>query len=272
MSGGGVGPGGDEGVGPGGDEGVGTGGDGDDSPVGDGGVEHPVRGDPTEFGQTWVYESLVGGIPGLDISRTAAVAIQIAIFQTGVLVLGIYYGLTNAILAGTVAVLVAAAGSVEMHRLGEGNRRLSTPPEHKRLLFGSSIEIVLGVLAFIALVTYLFVWDGTLLDRLFGPNPPIAVVYLSLLVLWDLCYRIGTSWWSAVVALWRAVHVDLSPADAARARRIDAENVGFSVLQLVLVPFLLNDLLLLGAVVGHVLAVALVCSASYLLTGRDLDA
>jgi len=135
------------------------------------------------YGETWVYESLVGGIPGLGISRTLAVALQFLIFQVGVLAFGWYYGLWDAVVAGTVAVLVAAIGSVEMHRLGEANRRLSTPPEHKRLLFGSSIEIVLGVLAFIALLTYLIAWNGTLIDRLFGPNPPIPVVYLTLLIL-----------------------------------------------------------------------------------------
>jgi len=166
------------------------------------------------YGETWVYESLVGGIPGLTVSRTLAVALQFVIFEVGVLALGWYYGLWNAVLAGTAAVVVAAVGSVEMHRLGAKNRLLSTPPAHKRLLFGSSIEIVLGVLAFIALVTYLLAWDGTLLDQLFGVNPPVPVVYLTLLVLWDLTYRIGTSWWSAVVALWRAVHITL-PADEA---------------------------------------------------------
>ena len=218
------------------------------------------------YGETWVYESLVGGIPGLGISRTLAVAIQFFLFQVGVLALGWYYGLWDAVLAGTVAVLVAAIGSVEMHRLGAANRRLSTPPEHKRLLFGSSIEIVLGVLAFIALLTYVIAWDGTLIERLFGPDPPIPVVYLTLLILWDLTYRIGTSWWSAVVALWRAVNVDLSPSEASRVRRLDAENIGFSALQLVLVPFLLEEPILLGAVVGHVLAVAIVCSAAIALT------
>ncbi|WP_066412803.1 DUF7530 family protein [Halorubrum aethiopicum] len=220
------------------------------------------------YGETWVYESLVGGIPGLAIPRRVAVAVQFLLFEVAVLVLGWYYGLWNAVLAGTIAVLVAAVGSVEMHRLGANNRLLSTPPEHKRLLFGSSIEIVLGVLAFIALVTYLFVWDGALLERLFGASPPAPVVYVTLLVLWDLTYRIGTSWWSAVVALWRAVHVDLSPEDAAIAQRLDAENVAFSAVQLALTPFLLEEPILLGAVVGHVLAVAVVCSAAILLTGR----
>ena len=218
------------------------------------------------YGETWVYESLVGGIPGLGISRTLAVALQFLIFQVGVLAFGWYYGLWDAVVAGTVAVLVAAIGSVEMHRLGEANRRLSTPPEHKRLLFGSSIEIVLGVLAFIALLTYLIAWNGTLIDRLFGPNPPIPVVYLTLLILWDLTYRIGTSWWSAVVALWRAINVDLTPSEASRVKRLDAENIGFSALQLVLVPFLIGEPILLGAVVGHVLAVAIVCSAAIVLT------
>ncbi|GAA0544264.1 hypothetical protein ABNG02_00070 [Halorubrum ejinorense] len=219
-----------------------------------------------EYGETWVYESLVGGIPGLGISRTLAVALQFVIFEVGVVALGWYYGVWNAVIAGTVAVVVAAIGSVEMHRLGAKNRLLGTPPEHKRLLFGSSIEIVLGVLAFIALVTYLFAWDGTLLDRLFGADPPIPVVYLTLLVLWDLTYRIGTSWWSAVVALWRAIHVDLSPEERATVRRLDAENIGFSVIQLVLVPFLITEPVLLGAVVGHVIAVAIVCTAAIWLT------
>ena len=219
-----------------------------------------------EYGETWVYESLVGGIPGLGISRTLAVALQFVIFEVGVVALGWYYGVWNAVIAGTVAVVVAAIGSVEMHRLGAKNRLLGTPPEHKRLLFGSSIEIVLGVLAFIALVTYLFAWDGTLIDRLFGADPPIPVVYLTLLVLWDLTYRIGTSWWSAVVALWRAIHVDLSPEERATVKRLDAENIGFSVVQLVLVPFLITEPVLLGAVVGHVIAVAVVCTAAILLT------
>ncbi len=218
------------------------------------------------YGETWVYESLVGGIPGLGVSRTLAVAIQFLLFQVGVMALGWYYGLWDAVIAGTAAVVVAAVGSVEMHRLGAINRRLSTPPEHKRLLFGSSVEIVLGVLAFIALVTYLIAWDGTLIERLFGSDPPLPVVYLTLLILWDLTYRIGTSWWSAVVALWRAVYVDLSPEEVSRVRRLDAENIGFSALQLVLVPFLFGEPVLLGAVVGHVLAVAVVCSAAILLS------
>lgn len=218
------------------------------------------------YGETWVYESLVGGIPGLGVSRRLAVALQFLIFQVGVLAFGWYYGLWDAVVAGTVAVLVAAIGSVEMHRLGESNRRLSTPPEHKRLLFGSSIEIVLGVLAFIALLTYMIAWNGTLIDRLFGSNPPIPVVYLTLLILWDLTYRIGTSWWSAVVALWRAINVDLTPSEASRVKRLDAENIGFSAIQLALVPFLIGEPILLGAVVGHVLAVAIVCSAAIALT------
>ncbi|GGJ01343.1 hypothetical protein GCM10008995_09010 [Halobellus salinus] len=41
--------------------------------------------------------------------------------------------------------------------------------------------------------------------------------YLTLLILWDLCYRIGTSWWAAVVALWRSWRY---PFDAETVRHL----------------------------------------------------
>lgn len=222
-----------------------------------------------EYGETWVYESLVGGLPGLDLSTRAAVAIQLGLFQTGVLLLGWYYGLWDAVLAGTVAVLVATGGSVAMRRLGDGYRALDGTGVHTRLLFGSSIEIVLGILAFIGLVTVLFVGDTTLVTTLFGDDPPAPAVFLTLLILWDLCYRIGTAWWAAVVACWRGFAVSLPTASARQAIRLDAGNVAFGGLQLALVPFLTAEPLLLGAVLGHVLAVAVVSSTAAAATWRN---
>lgn len=92
-----------------------------------------------------------------------------------------------------------------MLRIGRAARTPGVPATYRRLLFDSSIEVALGTFAFVALVTYLFVHDprqGTdLLSRLLGPRSPLLAVFLTLLVLWDLSYRIGTSWWAAVVAL-----------------------------------------------------------------------
>jgi len=223
-----------------------------------------------QHGRTWVYESIVGALPGIDLSDAEAIALQVVLFEAAVLVLGGYYGLWQAALAGTAAIGVAAVGSYAMLRLGQGNRRLAAPEAHYRLLFGSNVEVVLAVLAFVALVTHLFVFDprggDPLVARLFGPEPPVAVVYLTLLVLWDLCYRIGAAWWASVVSLWRALRVPLDGENRALARRLDLTNVGFAVTQLLLVPFLLAEPVLLAAVLGHVLAVATVSGTALLLS------
>ncbi|RLM56654.1 hypothetical protein DVK02_09170 [Halobellus sp. Atlit-31R] len=221
------------------------------------------------YGDTWVYESIVGAVPGIDLSDLQAIAIQLALFETGVLALAWYYDLWTAVLPGTVAVGVAAVGSGVMRQFGRRTRRLDLPEPYRRLLFGSSIEVVLGILAFVALVTHLFVVDPrtadpTLLEWLFGPDPPIPVVYLTLLILWDLCYRIGTSWWAAVVALWRSWRYSFDAATVQRLRRLDLVNVGFGLTQLAMVPFVLDRPVLLIAVGGHTVAVIVVSVAAML--------
>lgn len=219
------------------------------------------------FGETWVYESIVGAIPGLALSDRQAIALQVALFETGVLVLAWAYDVPAAVLPGTVAVGVAAAGSAAMRQFGRRTRRLDLPEPYRRLLFGSSIEVVLGVLAFIALVTHLFVFDPRygdppLLEWLFGSDPAVPVVYLTLLILWDLCYRIGTSWWAAVVAVWRSWRYAFDAETVRQLRRLDALNVGFGLLQIAMVPFLLDRPVLLVAVGGHIVAVTVVSVAA----------
>lgn len=81
------------------------------------------------------------------------------------------------------------------------------------------------------------------------------VIYLMLLILWDVCYRIGAAWWIAVVAVWRSYRFDFDAGTAETLRRVDRTNVGFGLVQLVLVPFVLDRPLLRAALSGHVLAV-----------------
>jgi hypothetical protein len=230
-----------------------------------------------EFGETWAYESIIGALPGIDISTRAAVAIQVVVFEVAVVALALLYGLWSAVLAGTVAVLVAAVGSVEMLRIGWFVRRESVPEAYRRLLFGSSIEVVLAVLAYVALVTHLFVFDPqqpgpSLLSQLLGEQPPMLVVYLMLLVLWDVCYRIGTGWWASVAALWRSYRYRFDPETTRALQRADLETMGFGMVQLVLVPFLVPYPVLLTAVVGHVAAVTVVTGFSVVLLRRGQKA
>jgi len=221
---------------------------------------------PPEYGDTWVYESIVGAVPLLELPDRVAVAVQLVGFEGAVLVLSWLYGLPGVALVGTVAVVVATGGSVTMRRMGDRVRAADVPEAYPRALFGSSIEVVLGVLSFVALVTYVFVVDprdGTaLLTDLAGEDPPVAVVYVGLLLAWDVCYRIGTSWWASVVGAWRSWRYDFGADTAAALGRVDRLNVGFALLQLALVPLLVGHPVLLVAVVGHVAAVLLVTGLS----------
>jgi len=219
-----------------------------------------------QYGETWVYESIVGALPGIRVSTRLAIAIQLGLFEAGILLSAWYYGLWAAVPAGTAAVVVATAGSVEMLRISELVRRVPTPASYRRLLFGSSIEVVLAVLAFVALVTHLLVVgprsETSLLRALLGPEPPVVVVYLALLVLWDVCYRIGTAWWASVAALWRSLRFQFDPEAARTLRRSDLEVIAFATVQLLLLPFVADQQLITTVILGHVAAVYAVTGAS----------
>ena len=220
-----------------------------------------------EYGETWVYESLVGALPGIHLSRRGALALQFAAFEGAILVLAWVYDLWTAAVAGTVAVAIATAGSAEMLRIGRLTRREGVPGAYRRVLFASNVEVVLGLFAFLALVTHLFVWDprgvdSTLVERLFGENPPVLVVYVSLLVMWDVCYRIGTGWWASVAALWRSLRYRFAGDTRRVLARADLETMGFGLLQLGFLPFLTDQQVLFVAVGGHVVAVTTVTGLS----------
>lgn len=250
-------------------------------------ADEPTVGADREFGETWVYESIVSALPGADLAGPAAIALQIFVFEVALLVVGAAYGLWNAVLPGTAAVVVAAVGSFLMLKLGDTNRTLRVHGRYYRLLFGSSIEVVLAVLAFVALVTHLFVYDPAFVGRwpvadalpfpvaqaeiplvttLFGERPPVVAVYLALLLLWDLCYRIGASWWIAVVSLYRELRLPRAASAGAAFRRLDVLNVGFALVQVALLPFITDRPVLLIAVGGHIVAVTAVSAAAVALS------
>ncbi|GAB3420680.1 hypothetical protein GCM10027435_23720 [Haloparvum alkalitolerans] len=223
-------------------------------------------------GERWVFEQLIGALPGFGPRSRGAVALQIGLFEAAVLALGWRYGLPEAVIAGTVAVLLAGLGSLVLLRLGAGNRRIDAPPHHTTLLFASSAEVVLAVVGFVALVVHLFVVDpadgASLMSRLFGPAPPAPAVFLALLVLWDLCYRAATSWWVALVSLRRAGRTTADPENRALALRLDATNAGFALAHLTLAPFLLGAPVLSAALAVHVVGVVALSATAAALTGR----
>ena len=218
-----------------------------------------------------MYESIVGALPGVDVGSSTAIGIQVLAFEAGVVLVAALYGLWTGILVGTAAVAVAAIGSALMLAYARRIRELDAPDSYRRLLFGSNVEVVLGVLAFVAVVTHLFVYDPRvssepLVEVLLGEEPPVLATYLTLLVLWDVVYRIGTSWWASVAGVWRAYTFDFD-ADRRRAfARADALNLAFAAVQLLFIPFVLDRSVLLVVLLGHVLAVAAATALSVGLT------
>ena len=220
----------------------------------------------------WVYESLIRSVPGVNASRRTALAVQFIGFEAAVLLLGWYHGRPEAAIAGTVGVLVAVAGSAFMLRLSQGLRASGGPDRYRDLLFGSSIEIVLGLVSYTLLVVYAFVYDplhggDTLVTDLLGGEPSVVFSFVLLMIGWDVAYRIGVGWWACVTGLWRSLTAaeSLSPASRRRFLRLDAMTVGFASLQLLVVPVLAGHPILQAAVIGHVVAVALVAGVSILL-------
>lgn len=229
-------------------------------------------------GDRWVYESIVGSIPGVQFTRVQAMVIQLVVFEAGVLVLAALFDTWSAVPAGSAAVVVVSGGSALMLTLGRRIRGLDVPSVYTEVLFGSGIEIVLGVFSFVGLVTYLFVLDPRLVEEpllsaLVGEPYPVVVVAFTLVVLFDVCYRIGTGWWASIVGLWRTVlyRRELSAHTRQALLRADLVTIGFAWVQLVLLPFVAGHDVLFFAVLGHVVAVTLVSGASALLLYRQRD-
>ncbi|MBP2250143.1 hypothetical protein J2754_000440 [Halarchaeum solikamskense] len=212
-----------------------------------------------DYGRAWTYESIVGAIPGVDVPDRVALAVQFALFEGAVLALAGVSDLWTAMPAATAAVIVATAGSALMLDLGRRLRRADLPDAYTHVVFGSSVETVLGVVAYVTLLTYLFVVDprdGTaLVTTLLGHPPSAPATFLALLVCWDVCYRIGVGWWAAVTALWRTLAFDLDQHARRAVAAADRRTAAFGLLQLLLVPFVTPAPLLVVAVVGHVVAV-----------------
>lgn len=213
---------------------------------------------------SWAYVSLVTVLPGLSLDPLLALGVQFVVFEAGAIGLAAWYGLWQALPIATAAIALSTLGSAMMVSLSDRINALEPPEPYRRILFDSSVDVVMGVVAFIALATYLLV-DARgpgmeLFERVLGVSLPALAVYFALLVAWDLAYRIGTSWWVSVTGLWRAVAFGdrFDGAAAAGYVRTDLLTMGFAGLQLVLVPLFWPDVFLVVVVLGHVGAVFVV--------------
>lgn len=219
---------------------------------------------PRAGGGGWAYLRLVSALPVVSLDPRAALAVQFVAFEGVAVGLAAGYGAWGALPLATAAIVVSTLGSALMSRLADRIRALDPPARYRGLLFDSSVDVLMGLVAFVLLVTHLLVGGGGsgagALERLLGRSPPAPVVVFALFVAWDLAYRIGIGWWASITGLWRAVTLggQFDAGTRAAYARADALTIGFAALQLLLVPFVATDRLLVGLLVGHVLAVVVV--------------
>ena len=227
------------------------------------------------YGETWVFESIVGAIPGLDLSDRTALVLQFVLFEALALVVVTVFDRWQALAPGTAAILVATAGSAFMLDIGQRIRNASIPAVYRQLLFSTSFEVVLGVVGYATVLTVIFVYQPrhgpTLLEVTLGPSVPLVAAFLFFMILWDIAYRVGTGWWIALLALWRVYAAGVDPATAANIRAIDRRTAAFGLSQLLLLPFVWEFRLLSALLLGHVAAVLLVVVGARLRTSRQLD-
>ena len=238
--------------------------------------ETPSPGDDSPlYGETWVYESIVGAIPGLDLSDRTALVLQFVLFEALAVAVVAVFDRWQALAPGTAAILVATAGSAFMLDIGQRLRNASIPAVYRQLLFSTSFEVVLGVVGYATVLTVVFVYQPrhgqTLLETTLGPSVPLIAAFLFFMILWDIAYRVGTGWWIALLALWRAYATGVDPATAATIRAIDLRAAAFGLSQLLLLPFVWEFRLLTALLLGHVAAVLVVVAAARLRTGSQLD-
>lgn len=132
------------------------------------------------YSDSWVYEGIVGALPGIAVSPRMALVMQFLLFESAVVLVGFAYDLPEAAVAGTVAVGVVTVGSAELVHIGDRVREIPVPESYRCLLFGSNIEVVLSVLAYIALVTHLFVFDPATRRTLRRIDGEVALFGLAL--------------------------------------------------------------------------------------------
>lgn len=225
--------------------------------------------------RSWTYETIVNALPGVRVADWVAYCLQLGGFASVAIVLWVWYGLPQTTLVTAfVTIGVATLGSIELIYLSRRVRQADGSQRYWDLMFNSQIELVMGLVAFFIFVVYVFVVDaragGGLLESLLGERPPVLVVFFMLVLVWDLCYRIGTAWWATVCSLWRALAEQPDVETRRQYWLLDGSIVLFSMSQLLVVFVVQGDWFLQGVVVGHVVAVGLVIGVATLIEEHKL--
>lgn len=226
--------------------------------------------------RVWVHEFILDRIPPFSyLPRFWALITQLIIMEVvGLLCVVIFSLPLRSAILGTLAILAVVVWSAIAHRISLPLKKARLPKnphdrrtisKYKRLIFSEKhYEAIAGSVFAFLLALYVLFPGKQNLDYWLGSNSGILPLALSLLLLWEVSYRVGFGMWTTLLAsvrsswLKRAVekrgaHVPYGSLDY--LEKTDLMNMAMAFPAFMLLPIVVSDFVLLMVLVGYCLFV-----------------
>lgn len=238
----------------------------------------------------WVNEIILEKVPPFSwLPRGYNVALQLFLMEIIGLSVAVLFSLSiRSMFYGSLAVLVVWIWSLLAFYIASTVHRLKPPSapserdvinEYQKSLFSPryrELGFALLILAFILL--YLFLERNLVALWLDGNFSPI-LLFLVVLLLWEISYRLGLGLWSAILAFKRSV--DLSRVSRRRSKmrytayeelrtlkHLDLINLSFGAVTLLFYPLASTNLVFFAGLLIYSAGISLFSAISYLTIGR----
>ncbi|MFQ6061700.1 MAG: pyridoxamine 5'-phosphate oxidase family protein [Methanosarcinales archaeon] len=229
----------------------------------------------------WVYEEIVSRIPPFSLlSYKSSILLQLLLLLFIGLFIGYIYHLDSIVLLyGSIGIFVAVLWSLLILQLGPTLRKFRAPlnqkenallEQYKKILFHKNhYEMIPGIIIFVLLMLYLYVFHQyfsrrSMMESWFGEHPsPILLIFVMIL-LWDICYRMGLGIWTTTLSMWRSLNLkkmaekrtelEHTPyTELKHLKKLDINNMFFGIISLLLLPIIQDDYLLVLSILAFVI-------------------
>lgn len=233
--------------------------------------------------RVWVHEIILDRIPPFSyLPRFWALIAQLIIMEVVGLLCVIVFSLPlRSAILGTLAILAVVVWSAIAHRISLPLKKARLPKnpddrrtisKYRRLIFSEKhYEAMAGSIFTLLLALYVLFPGKQNLDYWLGGNPGVLPIALSLLLLWEVSYRVGLGMWTTLLAsvrsswLKKAVdkrggHVPYGSLDY--LEKTDLMSMIMAFPAFMLLPIVRSDFILLMVLVGYCIFVVSISAFS----------
>lgn len=210
----------------------------------------------------WVFELILERVPPFCwFSRGYNVALQLFIMEIVGVFVGLFFFLpVRSMFYGSLIIFVIWIWSLLALYISSTVHKLKPPVatskrdvinEYQKSLFSPRRrELGFAFMILSAIVLYLFLRPNLVVHWLDGNLSPILLLLVGIL-LWDISYRLGLGFLSAILAFKRSVNLNLVSRKRSKMRytayeelqtlkRLDLINISFGIVSLLFYPLLAN--------------------------------